>query len=125
MMNSDECLDEPSNFTRTWFVCCLFLSLVATTLTLQLASTPVPPAQIILSVTRLPHQSDLVQVGMPTTGRWACCRMSAMGPPALEERTLTFSRVLLGEVGKIQAHQMFLVDGDSDASFLNFLSVNL
>lgn len=61
-------------------------------LTLQLASTPSPPAQIMLSVTRLPHQSPLEQVEWPTTGRRACCRMSAMGPPALEEsRTFKFS----------------------------------
>jgi len=39
----------------------------------------------MLLVTRLPHQSDLVQVELPTTGRRACCRMSAIGPPALGE----------------------------------------
>lgn len=54
-------------------------------LTLQLASSPSPPAQIMLVVTIVPHQSGLLQVECPTTGRRACCRISAMGPPALEE----------------------------------------
>lgn len=51
-------------------------------LTLQLASLPSPPAQTMLLVTRLPHQSYLLQVSWLTTGRRACCRMSAIGPPA-------------------------------------------
>lgn len=54
-------------------------------LTLQLASFPSPPAQTMLLVTRLPHQSPLVQVAWSTTGRRACCRMSAIGPPAVQE----------------------------------------
>lgn len=56
-------------------------------LTLQLASWPSPPAQTMLLVTRLPHQSYLLQVSWPTTGRRACCRTSAIGPPAWEKRT--------------------------------------
>lgn len=63
-----------AEFNKNWIV-----------LTLQLARSPPPPAQIMLLVTRLPHQSDLVQVEWPTTGRKACCRTSAMGPPAIRE----------------------------------------
>lgn len=51
-------------------------------LTLQPATTPSPPAQTMVSFTWEPHQSYLVQVAWSTTGRRACCRMSAMGPPA-------------------------------------------
>lgn len=55
-------------------------------LTLQLASWPSPPAQTMLVVTRVPHQSYLLQVSWPTMGRRACCRMSAIGPPAGEKK---------------------------------------
>lgn len=86
--NSEEYLHE----LRISFHINLYFQVIR--LTLQLASTPSPPAQIMLLVTRVPHQSLLEQVEWPTTGRRACCRMSAMGPPALEEsRTLKFSHV--------------------------------
>lgn len=52
------------------------------TLTLQLDSWPSPPAQTIFSVTKLPHQSGLLQVAWSTMGSRACCRISARGPPA-------------------------------------------
>ena len=51
-------------------------------LTLQLARSPSPPAQTMLVVTRLPHQSFLEQLSWLTTGRRACWRASARGPPA-------------------------------------------
>lgn len=55
-------------------------------LTLQPDTTPSPPAQTMVSFTWKPHQSGLVQVAWSTTGRRACCRMSAMGPPAVWRR---------------------------------------
>ena len=51
-------------------------------LTLHPATTPSPPAQTMVSLTMGPHQSGLVQVAWSTTGSRACCRFSAMGPPA-------------------------------------------
>lgn len=69
--------------------CCLFRPEFGTSdfrLTLQPATTPSPPAQTILVVTCEPHQSYLEQVAWSTTGRRACCRISAMGPPAVSSR---------------------------------------
>lgn len=51
-------------------------------LTLQLDSWPSPPAHTICSVTRVLHQSGLLQVAWLTMGSIACCRASARGPPA-------------------------------------------
>lgn len=50
---------------------------------MQPDTTPSPPAQTMLLATWRPHQSGLVQVAWSTTSRRACCRMSAMGPPAV------------------------------------------
>lgn len=55
-------------------------------LTLQLDSWPSPPAHTIFSVTRVLHQSGLLQVAWLTTGSRACCRISAAGPPAGKKR---------------------------------------
>lgn len=60
-------------------------------LTLHPAVTPSPPAQTILSVARTLHQSACEQV-WPTTGRRACCRMSAREPSAVKMKHTTLVR---------------------------------
>lgn len=56
-------------------------------LTLHPAEMPSPPAQTILSVTRMPHQLSCEQVSWSTTGRRTCCRTSACCPSAVDEDT--------------------------------------
>lgn len=46
------------------------------------ATTPSPPAQTMVVLTAIPHQSSWEQVAWSATGIKACCSLSAMGPPA-------------------------------------------
>lgn len=64
-------------------------------LTLQLDSLPSPPAHTIFSVTKLLHQSGLLQVAWLTMGSRACCRISARGPPAGKIEIIRVSSLLL------------------------------
>lgn len=55
-------------------------------LTLHPPTIPSPPAQTMLVLTAIPHQSRREQVAWSATGISACCRLSAMGPPAETQR---------------------------------------
>lgn len=66
--------------------------LIITDLTLHPDLAPSPPAQIMVTFARDPHQSSWEQISWSTTGSITSCSLSALLPPASREGVRFWSR---------------------------------